>query len=295
MGTVVSMDNLHPLISSMIKIRAFETVALELFSSGKIRGTTHTCIGQEANAVGVVSCVGEEDYVFSNHRNHGHYLALTNDVYGLLHELLGDHLGVSSGIGGSQHIHSGRFFSSGILGGIVATAAGVAMGEKLRHSNNIVVCFLGDGAFGQGIVYETLNISSLWDLPILFVVENNKYAQSTPIKNHLAGTIVSRFQSFGVATDVFESYDVFEIKDRAEVSIELVRAQQKPFGFVIETYRLSPHSKGDDYRNIDEIEGAKKSDPLLVAAKKTSVDTYQEILQVEIDRIRLMATNTLRQ
>lgn len=275
----------HKFFKKMILIRAFETVALDLFSKGKIQGTTHTCIGQEANAVGIVSCINKNDYIFSNHRNHGHYVAFTDDVEGLLLELMGNESGVSSGLGGSQHIHNDHFLSNAIQGGIVSNAAGMALAQKLKKSDNIVVCFMGDGTFGEGNVYEALNMSSLWDLPILFAIENNKYAQSTPIELCLAGKISKRFEAFNIETDELESFNVFEINKMAEKAINKVRENSKPFGLIINTYRFSPHSKGDDYRDKKEIESMKKFDPLIIAADILKINDYSQMLQEKINWI----------
>src|SRR5215204_416232 len=169
------------LYERMYLIRRFEETLLGLFSEGKIAGTTHTYIGQEANAVGVIAHLEQKrDVVVSNHRCHGHYLAFTGDVDGLLREVMGREGGVCGGKGGSQHLWSGNFFSNGVLGSTVPVAAGMALAERERGSDAVTTAFIGDGTLGQGVVYETLNLASLWRLPLLFVLENNSYAQSTP-------------------------------------------------------------------------------------------------------------------
>ena len=152
----------------MVLIRQFEEAVLELYAAGLLPGTTHTYSGQEANAVGVLAHLDPaRDNVLSNHRNHGHYLAYTDDVDGLLREIMGREGGVCCGRGGSQHLHAGRFLSNGVQGGIVPIAAGMALAEQRRGSGAVTAVFIGDGTLGQGVVYETLNMASLWSLPVL--------------------------------------------------------------------------------------------------------------------------------
>ena len=160
------------LYKKMVLIRKVEESLLDLFSKGKLFGTTHTYIGQEANAVGIISNMNKDDIIFSNHRCHGHYLTFTDDVKGLIAELMGKNTGVCGGKGGSQHICKGNFYSNGVQGGIVPNAVGMAYAEKKLGRKSITAVFLGDGTLGQGVVYEAMNIASLWSLPIIFVIEN---------------------------------------------------------------------------------------------------------------------------
>ena len=263
---VASTDRVAGLSARMVLIRRFEELLLELFSAGKLHGTTHTCIGQEANAVGVLSHLEHgHDAVVTNHRCHGHYLALTDDVTGLLHEVMGKEGGVCGGKGGSQHLYNDGFYSNGVLGSTVPVATGIALAERERGTGAVTVAFLGDGALGQGVVYESLNIASLWRLPILFVVENNFYAQSTPSRLALAGEITARGAAFGISTERLATTDVVEIERAAGEAIAGIRAGGGPFLLVLDTYRLSPHSKGDDVRDSAEIEEARRRDPLTVA------------------------------
>jgi acetoin:2,6-dichlorophenolindophenol oxidoreductase subunit alpha len=258
---------LGPLYERMYLIRRFEETLLELFSAGKLLGTTHTCIGQEANAVGVLSHLAHgRDAVFSNHRCHGHYLAFTDDVLGLLCEVMGREGGVCGGKGGSQHLYNDGFYSNGILGSTAPVATGIALAERERGSGAVSVCFLGDGALGQGVVYESFNIASLWQLPILFVVENNFYAQSTPIELELAGEIAARGAAFGIETAHIATTDVTTIEGVAGEIVAGIRTTSRPFLLVLDTYRFSPHSKGDDNRDPAEIEEARTRDPLTIAS-----------------------------
>ena len=148
------------------EIRKVEEFFLEMFKQGRISGTVHTCVGQEFTGIFAAKYSTPDDYVVSNHRGHGHYLSFTNDLNGLIAELLGDSNGCSKGIGGSQHLFNKNFFSNGIQGGMLPIAAGIALSNKLSGKNNISIAFLGDGTLGEGILYETLNISSLLNVAI---------------------------------------------------------------------------------------------------------------------------------
>jgi TPP-dependent pyruvate/acetoin dehydrogenase alpha subunit len=265
----------------MYTIRRFEETLLELFSAGKLVGTTHTCIGQEADAVGIVGVLDpSRDVVFSNHRCHGHYLTFTGDLYGLLCEVMGKAGGVCGGKGGSQHLCGSNFYSNGILGSTMPVATGVALAERERGSGAVVCDFIGDGALGQGVVYESLNMASLWKLPLLVVVENNLYAQTTPIELGLAGDIVARASAFGIETTRLESTDVLEIRGAAESIVEGIRETGAPHFLELRTYRFSPHSKGDDFRDEAEIEERRRRDPLLVAGGLLEDDPREAIEEV---------------
>jgi TPP-dependent pyruvate/acetoin dehydrogenase alpha subunit len=258
-------EGLGRLYSEMFLIRRFEETLLDLFAAGQMAGTTHTCIGQEADAVGVAACLDREvDVIVSNHRCHGHYLAFTGDVDGLLREVLGREGGVCGGKGGSQHLFAGNFYSNGVLGSTVPLAAGMALGERERGTGAVTTVFVGDGTLGQGVVYESLNIASLWGLPLLVVVEHNGYAQSTPSLLQLAGDVETRAAAFGIATDRLDTTDVEEVRTAAGAAVEHVRTTGRPFFLVLDTYRFSPHSKGDDVRDPDEIAARRRRDPLLV-------------------------------
>jgi TPP-dependent pyruvate/acetoin dehydrogenase alpha subunit len=260
---------LADLYGQMVLIRRCEETLLDLFALGKVSGTTHTCIGQEANAVGVVRALDPSlDVVFSNHRCHGHYLAFTGDLEGLLAEVMGKATGACGGKGGSQHLCTGNFYSNGVQGSIVPVAAGVALAERRKRTGAVTVVFLGDGTLGQGVVYECLNIAALWSLPILFVVENNLYAQSTPSFLAVAGSIRDRATPFGVSSAALDTTDVLEIGDAAGAAVESVRRTGRPFFLVLDTYRFSPHSKGDDHRDPAEIASRLERDPLTVAGER---------------------------
>jgi TPP-dependent pyruvate/acetoin dehydrogenase alpha subunit len=257
----------------MFFIRRFEETLLDLFSLGKLVGTTHTYIGQEANAVGLIDHLDPEvDTIFSNHRCHGHYLAFTDDAFGLLCEVMGKAPGVCGGKGGSQHLCKGNFYSNGVLGSIVPVATGIGLAEKRKRTGAVSTVFLGDGTLGEGVTYESLNIASLWQLPVLFVVENNHYAQSTPVELELAGSIGARGAAFGVEVDELDTTDVEAIHETAGRAIARIRETGAPFFLVLNTYRFSPHSKSDDQRDPAEIEERRTRDPLSVAGARLADD-----------------------
>jgi TPP-dependent pyruvate/acetoin dehydrogenase alpha subunit len=157
--------------------------------------------------------------------------------------------GVCGGRGGSQHLHWRNFYSNGVLGGTVPIATGMAFAEKLKGSGAIAVAFIGDGTLGQGVVYEALNIASLWKSPVLFVLENNHIAQTTDIQFTMAGDICSRFTAFGIPSQQLDTSDVIEISTTAADLLSRVRQEQHPVALVIDTHRFGPHSKGDDTRD----------------------------------------------
>jgi 2-oxoisovalerate dehydrogenase E1 component len=247
-------------IKEALLIRNVENSFLELFSQGKINGTIHTSVGQEFSAIAFAGQLRKADFVFSNHRCHGHYIAFTKDARGLIAELLGKKSGTCAGIGSSQHLQNGNFFSNGIQGGIAPIAAGMALAKKIEAADEIGIVFIGDGTLGEGVIYETLNIISLWKLPLLVVCENNYYAQSTKIEKNLAGDIKKRAEAFGIATIESSTEDVDGLLEAAKQSITRVRSTKCPIFFLVNTYRLNPHSKGDDTRDLEEISGYRQKD-----------------------------------
>jgi len=247
----------------MQTIRTVEDRLLQLFSEGRLNGPVHTCLGQEACAGGVVNALQtEKDVVFSNHRGHGHFLAYCDDVDGLVAELMGRRTGVCAGVGGSQHLHQKNFYSNGILGGIAPVATGMAFAEKAKLSDSVVAVFLGDGAFGEGVVYEAFNIAALWKLPILFVGELNGYAQSTPTHLEQSGNLELRGQPFGIRSLAIDARDVMDVYAASQESVRYVRDRSRPALLFLRTYRLGPHSKGDDNRDAQELERHRNEDPL---------------------------------
>ncbi len=269
-------------------VRAVEERLLSLFSEGKLFGTTHTCIGQETCAFAVVEALDRtRDLVFSNHRCHGHYLIYSDDAEGLIAEIMGRATGVVGGRGGSQHLCANGFFSNGIQGGIVPVATGMALAEKMKKSGVVTVVFLGDGTLGEGAVYEALNVAALWKVPLLFVLEHNQYAQSTPTTTTIAGDVLARAAAFGIATDRRAARDPVALKEYMATVVDRVRRGGQPFFQVLDTYRLAAHSKGDDDRNAEEIESYRRADPLLELREAVGAERAAEIeaeVRARVDR-----------
>jgi TPP-dependent pyruvate/acetoin dehydrogenase alpha subunit len=264
------------LYKSMLLIRRFEERALAEFSTGKLFGTTHAYIGQEADAAAIFAAANPGDVVFSNHRCHGHFLAYGGDPHALAAELMGKATGLVGGRGGSQHIHWKNFYSNGIQGGIVPVSAGMALAEKASQTGQVAIVFIGDGTLGEGVLYETLNIAALWKLPILFVLENNRLAQTTPIELAVAGSIPARFEAFGVKTWELESSDVQAILPLAGEALAHARGGL-PAALILHTYRFSAHSKGDDTRNRETIAALKQQfDPLRIQSARLAEAQVQQ-------------------
>lgn len=273
----------HRFYAQMALIRRTEETFFDLYARGLMAGTVHTSIGQEATAVGVINALDRtRDVVFSSHRAHGHFLAYCDDVDGLVAELLGRRSGVGGGVGGTQHLHARNLYTNGVQGGIVPNAVGAALGEKLKQSGAIVAVFLGDGTMGQGVVYESLNLSALWSLPVLFVLEDNQYAQTTHKRLGHAGSLATRPGAFQVAHTEVDAEDVFTVYAAAQAAAQRVRTTNQPFFLALNTYRLAPHSKGDDTRSEDELAVYRARDPLdrlgqvLPAAVRAGIDAQVE-------------------
>jgi len=278
------MNKTDAFLEKMLLIRRAEEKLLELFSEGKINGTTHTYIGQEACAVGVISSLNTDiDIVISNHRSHGHYLAYGGPLNLLFAEIVGHKEGVCSGIGGSQHLKYKNYYSNGILGGTVPMAIGMAFAEKMKKSDAIITVFLGDGALGEGIVYESFNIASLWQLPVLFVIEANGYAQSTHVSKNTAGSIIDRPRAFSIETYEMEKSLPQDIYRKSLELTNMIRGKKSPKCLILNTYRLGPHSKGDDYRNKGEVNAAWEEDVLNIMLKKILPENLK-ILEDNVER-----------
>ena len=265
-------------------IREFEQLLLRLFGEGKFNGTVHTCVGQELIPVLLSEYITEDDTFFSNHRGHGHYIARTGDVKGLLAEVMGKKSGCSGGYGGSQHLFSEKsFYSNGIQGGMAPIAAGHAFSKKISGKKGISVQFIGDGTLGEGILYEAFNFSSIYQLPILFVMENNGYAQSTSSKQTFKGSTQKRFEGFGLRyfkTNIWDQEDLSETCNRAVQSAR----NFEPAVIEIECYRLNSHSKSDDNRSQEEISEYLQKDPLV----KFEKDNPQQAEQIVEDILILL-------
>jgi TPP-dependent pyruvate/acetoin dehydrogenase alpha subunit len=277
------METNHTLYLSMYRIRRFEETVMDNFPRGIFFGTTHTYLGQEANAVGVMANIQENDVVFSNHRCHGHYLAYGGDPYTLFAELMGRSTGVCGGRGGSQHLHWRNFYSNGIQGGIIPIATGMALAEKYKKSQSVTIAFLGDGTLGEGVIYEAFNMASLWKVPILFVLENNHIAQTTPIELAVAGSISGRFNGFGIPSTQLNTSDVLEIFPVTSDLLSRVRQEQSPYALILDTQRFGPHSKGDDTRDLNLVNKMRQDfDPIQIHGRRLD-DSEKSSIESDVD------------
>ncbi len=258
-------------------IRKSEELLLRLFSQGLLSGTTHTCIGQEVCAMSVVRALSSpNDVVLSNHRNHGHFLTYSGDFAGLISEIMGREAGVCRGIGGSQHIAYRHFHSNGVQGGMTAIGVGHALALKRRADDGIVAVIVGDGTTGQGLLYESLNLASVWEAPILFVVENNRIAQTTATAHTVGGSIEARGAAFGLTTWRLDDADPGFL-EQVESVVGQVRSTRQPGFLVIDTFRLGPHSKGDDLRDEAELKAIADRDPLARFGRELSEEVRNSI------------------
>lgn len=254
-------------VECALRIRSVENALYELFGRGKLHGTIHTCIGQEFSGAVLGKYLRKNDFVTSNHRCHGHFIGATGDWRGLIDELVGNRDGVCAGIGSSQHLWAKDFISNGQQGGLLPVAAGVALDRKTRGEGGVVVSYLGEGTLGEGILYETLNLDSLWGLPHVVVCENNFYSQSTPQDLGVSGLIAERAFGFGVATVTASTWDLNSLDVALGSAFERARNEGRPTFLVLTTYRLNPHSKGDDNRDAAEIAWFRDRDPASIAAR----------------------------
>jgi TPP-dependent pyruvate/acetoin dehydrogenase alpha subunit len=258
------------LYEKMRLIRTFEERVGELFSQGVLFGTTHPCVGQEGTAAGVTSALEPGDVVTSTHRGHGHFLAFTDNVNGLAAEIMGKQTGVCGGRGGSQHLFSEDFYTNGITGGMAVVGTGMALAESRGKTGRIVCSFIGDGAMGQGAVLEAMNLASLWNAPILYVLENNLYAMSTKVDDALAGELTARADALDIQTEQLETSDVVEIHETAARAARFVRKNSRPLLLELKTYRFCGHSINDEcaYRTREEEDEWSRRDPLGALARQ---------------------------
>lgn len=251
-----------PLLQRALLIRRAEERLLELFADGELSGTVHCCIGQELVGATLGEILIRDDTVFSNHRCHGHYLGAGHDLEGLFAEIMGRRDGACRGLGGSQHLHRDGFYSGGVLGGLVPIAAGAGMAHGLDASPGIAVALIGDGTLGEGVLYETMNLAALWYLPLLLILERNGVAQSTDTRTTTAGTAAGRAEAFGIPVVETGTADPAALSAAAAHAAHTVRSGAGPAMLIIDTYRLAPHSKGDDHRDSAQIAARWFRDPL---------------------------------
>ena len=268
----------------MLLIRKTEEKIEELFSKGLLRGTTHGAKGQEAVAVGLLSHIDcNFDYITGSHRSHGHYLAINPDPYPLFAELMGKETGLVNGKGGSQHILYKNFITNGITGGMVPIATGLAFSQKVKTKDGICISLFGDGAMNEGYVMEALNLAAVLELPIVFALENNNYAMSTPFSYSCRGKIEDRIHGFGLDYHQIEAIDVETVSDKCKDLISIVRTTRKPIFIEFKTHRFSGHSESDKREYVDPCldEYWHKNDPLLRIENKLDpkivIETNQKV------------------
>ena len=274
----------------MIKIRLFEEKTNELYTSAKMPGLAHLYIGEEAVAVGVCEALRQDDYITSTHRGHGHCLAKGAKLDKMFSELLGKVDGYCRGKGGSMHIadqDTGNLGANGIVGGSAGIATGAALSIKMRASDQVAVCFFGDGALGQGLFYESMNMAQLWNLPVIYVCENNLYGEYTPTEKSTSGNRLARAEAFGMDNVEISGQDVRLVYQTVKRLVERARAGEGPAFLLCHTYRFRGHHVGDidrPYRSREEEEKWQtENDPLkilsdwLVSDKMVEPDLFSQI------------------
>ena len=278
----------------MLLIREFDESATRLFTKGEITGSIHACCGQEAVAVGVCSNLLKTDYIVSNHRGHGHNIAKGADPNRLMAELYGKKDGYCKGKGGSLHmaaVDKGVLGCNGIVGAGIPIATGVALAIKQNKEDKVVVCFFGDGASNEGVFHESLNIASLWNLPIVFIVENNQYAVTMSVERSIPTKDISiRAVSYDIPGITVDGMNVIKVFEEANKAIKRAREGNGPTLLECQTYRLMGHSRGDPlygpYRSKEEYDDWKVKDPILqiVGELDLSEDEKKDI-KSKVDRI----------
>ena len=253
----------------MLLIRRFEEKAGQLYGMGQIGGFCHLYIGQEAVVVGIQSAQIDGDSIVTSYRDHGHMLACDMDPKGVMAELTGRKDGYSKGKGGSMHMFSrekGFFGGHGIVAAQVPIGAGLAFSHKYNGNKNVSITYFGDGAANQGQVYESYNIASLWKLPVVFVIENNKYGMGTSVNRSSAGENLSdRGKPYGIMSEIVDGMDILAVREAAIRAIDYCRSGKGPYILEMKTYRYRGHSMSDPakYRTRDEVDKIRKtSDPI---------------------------------
>jgi len=267
----MTTDELLLAYHAMSFLRAFELRLDALFLRGAVAGTTHLCIGQEACSIGVGHALTNDDAVFSNHRGHGHLIGRGGDPLRLMAEICGNERGYSQGRGGSQHVavnEIGFLGTHGITAGTIPLATGVALHKKRTGEPGLGCVFFGEGATGEGIFHESLNLAALWQLPVLYVCENNEYAMSSAHRLFSpVADVATRASAFGMEALIVDGNDVGAVYDTVCELRKRVIAESRPVLLELKTYRISGHSRGDQcvYRSREEEDAARDRDPLLRA------------------------------
>jgi pyruvate dehydrogenase E1 component alpha subunit len=273
----------------MLLIRRFEERAAQLYVEGRIGGFLHLYIGQEAVAVAAMSLLRADDYFVTSYRDHGYALARGTDPRPLLAELCGKLSGISRGKGGSMHFYdvpTGNFGGDGIVAGHLPMAAGMGYGIRLRKTDQVTLCFFGDGAVNEGAFHEALNVSALWDLPVVYIIENNRYGMGTP--HDRASSIESlhgKAAAYGMPSHEVNGMELMAVREALSDAIDLARKDKRPTLIEAETYRYRGHSMSDPgkYRSREEVEQMMESDPIQQWSKH--LISKKKVEQAELDAI----------
>lgn len=261
-------EQLVEMLETMSIIRRFERMADTLYAEGKVHGTMHLSAGQEAVAVGLGKALRPDDYFLNHHRGHGHFIAKGADINRMMAEFMGKESGYCLGRGGSMHIadvEANNLGANGIVGGGLSLAVGVGLALQMQKKEQIIVVVFGDGAANEGIFHESLNMAALWDLPVLFVCENNQYGMSMHVNRATAKLpIAQRAEGYGIPWDYIDGNDLLLVFKTMKKAVDHVRSGKGPVLVEAETYRYFGHSKSDRnlYRTKDEIEEWRRVDPI---------------------------------
>jgi TPP-dependent pyruvate/acetoin dehydrogenase alpha subunit len=254
----IPKKKLAEMYKKMLHVRYFEDKVAYFFSLGMVHGTAHLYVGEEATGVGACAALSEADLITSTHRGHGHCIGKGIDINRMMAELLGKETGYCKGRGGSMHIADlsrGNLGANGVVGGGIPIAVGAGLTTKMKNLDRIVLCFFGDGATNQGIFHESLNLASIWKLPIIFLCENNQYGMSMNWRKSMSvDDIAVRATSYGMSSKTVDGNDIFVVYDAVREAKEMVK-ENGPFFLVCNTYRILGHSKSDAnrYRTKEEI------------------------------------------
>jgi TPP-dependent pyruvate/acetoin dehydrogenase alpha subunit len=265
-------ENYLRMYRQMVKIRAFEDNANKLYLDAKMPGLTHMYSGEEAVAVGICEALLVTDKITSTHRGHGHCMAKGADFKQMFCELLGKEEGYCRGKGGSMHIadqSNGNLGANAIVGGSMGIATGSALRAKLQKSDDVTVCFFGDGATAQGLMYEVMNMAALWKLPVIYACENNGYSEYTTTEEIAAGKITARAEAFGIEAHQVDGQDVLAVNALAQTLVQRARKGEGPFFIELMTYRYHGHHVGDINRAYyrskeEEIDWKENRDPIKI-------------------------------
>jgi len=285
----MNRDEAFALYKQMLLIRRFEERCAQLYVEGRIGGFLHLYIGQEAVGVGAMSVMRPDDYLIAYYRDHGYALARGADPRLLLAELCGKFTGISRGKGGSMHFYDvprGNFGGDGIVGGHLPLAAGIGYGIRLRNTDQVCLCFFGDGAVNEGAFHEALNVSALWDLPVVYIIENNRYGMGTSIdRASSVKDLYQRASAYGIPRREINGMDLLAVRNAVTEAIERARTEKRPTLLEAETYRYRGHSMSDPgkYRTKEEVEEMMKSDPVLLWGKRLM--EQERFTQADLDAV----------